>query len=384
MATENNDIGGRFIPARLREAREAKCLNMSQLAFAVDLTPASISQYEAGKKQPEWETMTRIANVLELPVSYFVNERPSGGNLESAIFFRSFKSKTKAVHQMLDQWRKWSGQLTIYAGGFVNLPPVLLPEYSDGTIFNDEEIEIIAQQCRRYFRLGDGPISNMVDLLESRGIIIVRAVIGTDNVDAFSCWQDGRPFIFLGNDKSSTSRSRFDAAHELGHILLHKHIIPDQIEDATVLERIEHEANRFASAFLLPTRTFLSEVFSASLRHFTELKRRWKVSIAAMIYRCKDLGVLDEFQYVNLRKQMSRENMLKKEPLDNEIPREESTLIKSSLELIIQNKIKSHWDFLSDLILHHKKLVALGVLPESVFNDDPRENIIIPLNLKVA
>src|SRR5689334_686467 len=141
-----------------------------------------------------------------------------------------------------------------------------------------------------------------------------------DDVDAFSTWQDGRPFIFLADDKKCAVRSRFDAAHELGHMILHRHLTQDEIEDPDTLNRIEHEANRFAAAFLLPAKTFISEIYSSNLKQFLDLKKRWKVAIGAMIYRCKDLGVFDERLHVNLRKQMSFQGWVRHEPLDDEIP----------------------------------------------------------------
>lgn len=373
---------GKLLPARLKEAREAKCLNMTELAGRISVTPAAISQYEAGLKQPEWKTMGEICSVLEQPISYFVSERPSGSEDSCVVYFRSFKSKTKAVHRMLNQWRKWAGELVSYIENFVNLPQIQLPLFQGGSQYSNDEIEGFAMECRRFWGLGDGPIANLVSLLESKGIIVVRQSFGVQNVDAFSCWQSGKPLIFLGDDKGSAVRSRFDAAHELGHLLLHKDLTQEDLEEPDTLERIEGEANRFASAFLLPAKTFCSEIFSTNLTQFVSLKRRWKVSLAAMIYRCKDLGVFDEYQYVNLRKQLSFQKMLKKEPLDDELPFEETSLLTKSIELIVENKIKRPFDFPSDLLISSKVVATLGGIKEIFFMEERNKNVVLSLNLK--
>jgi len=207
----------------------------------------------------------------------------------------------------------------------------------------------------------------MVALLESKGFIVIRSEFGVDNADAFSCWQNGRPFIFLASDKDCAVRSRFDAAHELGHMILHRHLSQEELEDVEILARIEHEANRFAGAFLLPARTFVSEVFSSSLKQFIDLKRRWKVAIGAMIYRCKDLGIFDEQHYINLRKQMSFNKWLKKEPLDEALPVEEPKLLFQSIKLLIDSHIKVATDFLLELRLSARALARIIGCDETLF-----------------
>src|SRR5271154_811104 len=115
--------GARLIPARLKEAREAKGLSQTDLAELADITPQAVSQYESDDKQPEWNTLMKISQHLELPIGYFTSERPDGGNLTTTAFFRSFKSRTKTTHKMLRRWSIWAAQIVNYIGAFVNLPP---------------------------------------------------------------------------------------------------------------------------------------------------------------------------------------------------------------------------------------------------------------------
>lgn len=372
----------RLIPSRLREAREAKGMSMTELADAIGVTPSSVSQYEGDTKQPEWQTLAKIANKLEQPMSYFTTERPPGGEVHATAFFRSFKSRKKCVHRTLRVWSVWSAQVVNYLAHFINLPPVIVPEPVDKPEYSEDDIEKMATACRRLWKLSDGPISNMVALLESNGFVVVRAEFGHDDVDAFSCWQDGRPFIFLGNDKGCAVR--FDAAHELGHMLLHRHLTQEQLEDPSVLDRIESEADRFASAFLLPAKTFIAEVFSSSLRQFEELKRRWRVSIAAMIHRCKDLGVFDERQYVNLRKQISFHRWNKREPLDDTIPVEQPGLFRNAIKLSIEAGVKTATDFLTDIKLSVNTMAQICCCEASIWEPNESKKAHLPIGLKQA
>jgi Zn-dependent peptidase ImmA (M78 family)/transcriptional regulator with XRE-family HTH domain len=376
--------GVRLIPARLKEAREARGLSMTELAGLIGVTPQAISQYESEDKQPEWATLMRISAHLEQPISYFTAGRPDGGEAAATAFFRSFKSRTKATHKMLRRWSVWAAQMVHYISESVNLPPVVVPEPPPALTPSDEDIERLATACRRLWGLTDGPIANLVALLESNGFIIVRSEFGVSDTDAFSCWQDGRPFIFLASDKGCAVRSRFDAAHELGHMILHRHVSQEELENSDILNRIEHEANRFAAAFLLPAKTFVSEVFSSSLKQFVELKKRWKVAIAAMIYRCKDLGLFDERQYLNLRKQISFHKYVKKEPLDDVLPVEQTQLIGQSVQLMINEHIKATTDFLIDLRLSARVLARIGGFSEELLTGQESETAIYQLALKRA
>jgi Zn-dependent peptidase ImmA (M78 family)/DNA-binding XRE family transcriptional regulator len=377
--------GARLIPARLKEAREANGLSQTDLAKLADVTPQAISQYESDDKQPEWNTLMKIAQRLELPISYFTSERPEGGEITSTAFFRCFKSRTKATNKMLRRWSVWTAQTVNYIGVIVNLPPVVVPKPTKKISYSDDEIEQIATECRRLWGLADGPIANMVALLESKGFVVVRSEFGVSDADAFSCWQNSRPFIFLASDKNCAVRSRFDAAHELGHMILHRHITQSEIEpdNQEMLNRVEHEANRFAAAFLLPAKTFISEIYSANLQQFVELKKRWKVAIGAMIYRCKDLGVFDEQHHINLRKQMSFRKWVKNDPLDDVIPVEQTQLIGKAIKLIIDSSIKAATDFLIDLRLSVAVLTKIGNFDESILEIREQQTT-YPLALKEA
>lgn len=148
-----------------------------------------------------------------------------------------------------------------------------------------------ARTLRQRWAIGERPIGNMVKLLETKGIRVFSLAENTKNVDAFSCWRNDEPYVFLNTFKS-TERSRFDAAHELGHLVLHKHGGAKQGRSA------EHEAHLFAASFLMPKDDVIATIpFVTSLDQLVKMKVRWGVSVAALAYRAHKLNLLTDWQY---------------------------------------------------------------------------------------
>ena len=354
-------------PERLTKARKAKRLTQQGLADKLDLTRQSISAFELGIRHPDGATLFKIANVLEQPISYFGNTMPDGFGIISTCFFRAFGPDTKLRNEQCKVLGEWISSITNYFSKKVNFPSLHLPNFSSNSITNfytDTDIDDIATKVRREWGLGDGPISNLVALLESKGIFIAQLpIFDDDQVNAFSFWSGPIPFIILGGDQKSATRRRFDVAHELGHLILHHGIDYSELENKEILNRIESEANKFASAFLLPFNTFPNEVLSTRLDSFVELKRRWKTSISAQIYRCKTLGIFSELQFLNLYKQLSARKWRTKEPLDDEIPFENPSLLRKAIELLINNHIIQKHEIINQINLDSSLIEKICRLP---------------------
>jgi Zn-dependent peptidase ImmA (M78 family)/transcriptional regulator with XRE-family HTH domain len=333
----------RLIPARLIEGRQASGMNQSELAAKVGVSRQAVSSYEQGDKAPEPETMMALAKALGQPISFFVTEIPSSFGPLSVNFFRKTGADTKRRNMACDVYARWLAQAAFTFESVANFPAVTIPSFepksTDTNRYDDEEIEDIAESVRQHFGLGLGPISNVVRLMESVGVIMCRLEMEGESVGAFSFWSGPRPFVFLASDKDSGARARYDAAHELGHLVLHRWVGADEIEDKDRLKEIEREADRFAGAFLLPRKSFPNEVYSPRLGAFVELKKRWKVSIQAMIYRCKNLGLFDEQQVTNLYKQISFKKWRKNEPLDGPsgLPLESPILLRKIASLVVDS-----------------------------------------------
>jgi Zn-dependent peptidase ImmA (M78 family)/DNA-binding XRE family transcriptional regulator len=377
-AARDDGFGRRLIPSRLTEARTARGLNQTELATDVGVSRQAISAYEQGDKFPEPGTMRTIADVLRQPISYFTGDSPASFGPFSTNFFRKNGADTKKRNAACAVHARWFAQTAYVFNDLANFPLVDLPSFEpeDATAsrYGDEEIERIAETVREHFGLGLGPISNVVRLLETKGVIVCRLEMAGEKVEAFSFWSGVRPFVFLASDKSSGARARFDAAHELGHLVLHRWIGADEIEDKDRLKEIEGEADRFASAFLLPRKSFPNEVYSPRLIAFVDLKRRWKVSIQAMVYRCKDLGLFDELQVTNLYKQISFKKWRTVEPLDGEggIPLEQPLLLGKVADLVLSSGVLARDELLARLRLAPNIVESLAGLPTGTFEKEAR------------
>lgn len=368
-AARATPAGRRLIPARLLAARKALRLTQEELGSRVGVTRQAIAAYEAGDKGPEAATFAALASALNQPTGYFTApEQPVFGEY-SPRFFRKVGADTARRNDACAVLGHWFVQAAHYLDSLVNYPPVHIPEVARPTDpsgrYSAEEIETAAEQCRQQWGLGWGPISNVLALLESNGIAACRYEIEDERIDAFSFWCGDRPFIFMASERESGARVRFDLAHELGHLVLHRWIEGTEIADPKTLKVIEAEADRFAGAFLLPRKSFPNDVYSARLDAFVDLKRRWIVSIQAMIYRCRDLEVIDETQFTNLYKQISFRKWRKSEPLDNpeQIRLETPRLLGRAAQLVLDSGTKHPDDICNALSFSPHLIEAFLNLP---------------------
>ena len=302
-----------------------------------------------------------------MPVSFFL--LPDRSQSKNLVFYRSMSTATKAARNRAEHRSKWLQDIVAYLSDFVALPDVNFPNLDlpeDPMLLSDDEIELAAEDARRYWHMGDGPIANMVLLLENQGAIVARDRLGADTLDGLSqlVSRDGRPYIVIGIDKGSPARWRFDAAHELGHILLHAGVKSEILAHLEQHKRIEEQAHRFARAFLLPLASFGDDLFGVSLDAFRTLKPRWNVSIATMIFRARDAGLLSEATERTLRIGISRHKWRTKEPYDETTEIEEPRLLRRSFELILDQGDQTPADVTTRIGLPSADIETLSGLPE--------------------
>ena len=279
-----------FNPARLELARKRRQYTAKILAERAGVALVTLSRVANGVQEPDVSTVLALADALRYPVSFF--ELDDGDKLatESA----SFRSLTAMNARERDSALA-AGTLAFAIADWVSvrfrLPPADLLDLSQ-----EAEPAAAARALRQYWVMGEKPIGNMIDLLEAKGVRVFSLAEQTKNVDAFSCWRNDQPYIFL-NTMKTAERSRFDAAHELGHLVLHKH------GGAQKDRSVEIEANSFASAFLMPEADVVSHApRSGSVDYIINAKKRWGVASVALAYRLHKLGLITEWQYIQVNR----------------------------------------------------------------------------------
>jgi Zn-dependent peptidase ImmA (M78 family)/DNA-binding XRE family transcriptional regulator len=291
-----------FTPSRLALARRRRGLTKKRVAELIGVSTRSVVGFEAGEITPTPLTIARMADTLDFPASFF-----EAADLEEisdeAASFRSLSKMTAAQRHSARAAGELAFALHDWIAERFRLPETNVPRLGPGI-----DPETAAEVVRAEWDLGEKPIPNVVHLLEVHGIRVFSLAQECHEVDAFSLWRLAQPFVFLNTQKSG-EHSRFDAAHELGHLVLHWHHELPQGKQA------EQEAQRFASAFLMPAASLVSLApRSPSVQHLVQIKRPWKVSIAALTHRLHTLNLLTDWQYRTLFVEISNRGYRTKEP----------------------------------------------------------------------
>ena len=278
-----------FVRERLTVARELRGLTKQQLADKVGKTPSAITQFEGGQARPDGRTLGMLALALRVSVAFFALPLVGGALSVDDSNFRSLRSARQRERRKALAHGSVIRDFADVLDEMFDLPVETVSKFS-AIDYRSLDIEERALAVRAEWGLKLGPILDLVRLLETQGILVSIIPDDSTAVDAFSAWYKGRPMVFLLANKAWT-HTRFDAAHELGHLVLHSDSNPGSAD-------LELEANRFASAFLLPRDTFMRECpRKLDWEHFRELKKRWHVSLAALIRRARDLGCISEAGY---------------------------------------------------------------------------------------
>jgi Zn-dependent peptidase ImmA (M78 family)/transcriptional regulator with XRE-family HTH domain len=294
-----------FEPARLRLARELREWSQTELARRLQLTPTAISQFESGVTRPGTFVMRGIGEVLQVPDEFFclpVTETHEG-------FFRSLR-RTSVSHRRRARAIAYVAHDVALAAAHSQLPSASIPSMPVTDLHAPRAaMEQVAGQVRVALRLPRGPVRNAVQTIEDHGVVVIRLPPDTADVDAFSLPFRERPIVVLGGHTNDRARSRFDAAHELGHLVAHGNRVWG-------VKEVEQQAQYFAAAFLMPASDIAHELpAQADWPRLFDLKRKWQVSLGALLMRARSLGQMSEIQYLTAIKSASARGWRRVEPV---------------------------------------------------------------------
>lgn len=334
-----------FQGARLRQARIALGLTQASLALMLGYKDAQvIGEFEAGKSTPQPDIFQRMSTITGQPAQFFLRPLPPNQK-RSPVLFRSMRSLDEVAKARAEVMLLWLAEYARYLQGFVELPSLDLPTFSDipknPLQITDEHIRDAAGRLRKHWKLGRAPLPNLINLLESVGFVIHVASFDSHKWDAVSYWDaDTRtPFILLNSDKPSYFRLRFNLLHELFHLLFHQDIDPELRESPAYQRMLEQQAHYFAGEMGLPYDAFPADLYAMNLDALRVTKLKWGMSIGAMIHRLHDLTLTNEREDRNLWANYARRKWRTEEPLDDAKGAEHPTVIHRIVKLLIEHQV---------------------------------------------
>lgn len=364
----------KFNGERLRNARIYNGISLTELAEKADIKKQSISLYENGKNTPDYEKVWILARILGFPYEYFFQEDKVKAFTETT-YFRSQATATKKDRAAQSIKLEYVAQMYETLWNYIEFPAYKNPQI-DFIGYDDplecetqeaiDEMEVAADKVRECWKIPNGPIKDLQYILEQNGILVTGFSTNEEKIDAFSqrtivdCAEVFLIAVALGSRPEC--RLRFDMAHELGHIVLHPWSEDIESLSKEEFKARERQANMFASAFLLPRDSFSKDVsqYPTDLKFYLFLKKKWKVSVQAMMYRARQLNIISANQYQYMMRQISKNGWRTKEPDDVPGVLNES-IFQGAIDLLFDNKILTPKSLLSDFKRH-----GVALYPEMI------------------
>jgi Zn-dependent peptidase ImmA (M78 family)/transcriptional regulator with XRE-family HTH domain len=276
---------------RLKSARKMSGLSMEALSERAGkaVTKQAISKYEKGLMNPGSDALVTLSRALGVKSDYFFRpQKVSLGELEFRKKSKLGRKEEESVkYRTLDFLERYLEIEDILGDKAIFNNPL-----SGTNVFNPEDAEKAALEMRRKWKLGDAPISNLIELLEDKGIRIFEIETG-GYFNGISAWAGDIPVIAV-RKQDDLLRKRFTISHELGHILLKIH----EKNNQKAREKLCHT---FAGAFLLPENVIKAELGERRTRialwELKKIKGIYGISIQAIMVRAKHLKIISDYTY---------------------------------------------------------------------------------------
>jgi len=331
----------------LRLARQLSGFQQIEAAKRLGVEQPLLSRIENGLAEARADFLGRAAQVYELPCSFFSQTDPVYGapvsihpmwRKKADVTVRDMDKVVAELNVRAMHIRRFL-EATEYAYSN-DIPRLDIEDYGDP--------EKIASLVRAHWKVPSGPINDLTLLVERAGVLVVCSEMGGASVSGVTFSVPGiQPLIVL-NSSQPSDRLRFTLAHELAHLVMHKFPVPT----------MEDEANKFASAFLMPKADmrpyFIGKRIDLEL--LCSLKPEWKVSIQSLLMRASSLGFLTKNQEQYLWKQINAKRLRLREPPEFDFPPENPTVVSSMLRLHMDALGYSTGDIAKMLHVHEPSL----------------------------
>jgi Zn-dependent peptidase ImmA (M78 family)/DNA-binding XRE family transcriptional regulator len=312
---------------RIKQVRELNGLTQKKFSEFLGVNQSAIAQIESGRTSPSDAVLERIIFKMDFPISFFKQPNSTEFPLGS-LLFRARLSLTLSEKSQIRQYARIAYEMIQKMGKNINQIPLRLPRIDDDPIN-------AAIKTRSVMGLSpDTPIQNLIQTLEKNGVIVLALPIEFKKIDAFSLWindQTPRAIIAFSSHNISGDRLRFSVAHELGHLVIHQTMTGNN-------KKFDKESDLFAGEFLMPKDAMMNEIITpVTLDVLLPLKKRWGVSIQALVRRAATLQIITVRQYQYLMHQIGSYGYRKNEPI--EIVIEKPRMLSQMAEMLYGNPI---------------------------------------------
>ncbi|MFI6895246.1 helix-turn-helix domain-containing protein [Streptomyces sp. NPDC050256] len=300
------DVAQLFDGKRLRLARQLAGLRKNALAEKVDKTPTAIAAYEKSTKRPAPATVAQLSLALGVDPSFFLPGPVALEFSDAVAHFRSLRSTTQLARDQALAYGLATVDVSATLERHVEFPEEDIPHCEMRV--DVESPEGAAGALRERWNVAPGPVGHLVRMAEHQGVLVVFSPPQGASVDAYSFEGLSRPVVVLNPTKDNFYRQRFDLAHELGHLVMHADAEPGS-------PRIEAQADSFAAEFLMPEEQIKNILPSkADWAQLQRIKESWGVSLQALLYRSRALGIMSDVTYRNAMIFLSSKGWKRQEP----------------------------------------------------------------------
>lgn len=339
---------GHFNAEMLTLARMSRSMTQAELAERTGTTQGRVSKIEHGLLEPTSDLVQEFGRVLDYPVGFFfqpgyMQTLPSWFHRKRKHLPRTLLDRVHAeiairIRNIAKLLRSTELKATL------SVPQIDVEELGG-------PVADIARHVRERWGVPRGPIENLTDWIERAGALVIRCDFGVSEIDAVGMRLQGLPPLMFVNAAAPTDRLRFTMAHELGHLIMHA--LPNA--------DMEEQADQFAAEFLMPAMDIRPQLQRVDLTTLGVLKKVWRVSMAALLVRAKQLKAISPTKYTALWKQMSVLGFRRREPAELDLAPESPRLLDDILAFHRDRLNMSVDDLLAMFTLHERDYRRLYV-----------------------
>lgn len=307
-------FNARFVNGdRVVQAREMACMTQVELARVVGVTQPMIAHVEKGLKQPSMDLAEAIARETKVSIDFLC--QPSTVALPEGSLFRAKQSvsakKLLQAHSIAER----AFEMFLKLSAHFHLPAPKLRPITGSP-------QHAARSARKMLGLGpDKPIPHLIRAFEKAGGVVLPFP-ELEGREAFAVWAGDRPIVAIGPTQNG-DRLRFSVAHEIGHLLMH--------QSPTARAKAESDANAFSAELHMPADAIQTDLEQPlSVEQLGLLKLKWGVSMAALLFRAKELGLVSRRTHDRLILEMVPYRM--SEPEAYSVPLEKPRALRQMIE----------------------------------------------------